>query len=203
MTSPSPTKLATALRAFFAQHLPLTRGLSPRTVLSYRDTFVLLLRFLAERHDCGVVDLELKHLRAEDILVFLDHLETKRKNSVATRNARLAAIHSFARFLATRDPEQVEESQRLLAVPIKRGPARPVDYLEGNEVGAMLAAVSPEKSDHFRDRALLLTLFNTGARVQEMLDIRACDLQLDRPTFVLACAARGEKNVSVRCGPRR
>jgi integrase/recombinase XerD len=184
MTSLSPTKLATALRAFFAQHLPLTRGLSSRTVLSYRDTFVLLLRFLAERHACGVVDLELKHLRAEDILVFLDHLETKRKNSVATRNARLAAIHAFARFLATRDPEQVEESQRILAVPIKRGPARPVDYLEGNEIGAMLEAISPKQSDHLRDRALLLTLFNTGARVQEMLDIRASDLQLDRPTFV-------------------
>lgn len=184
MTSLSPTKLATALRAFFAQHLPLTRGLSSRTVLSYRDTFVLLLRFLAERHACGVVDLELKHLRAEDILVFLDHLEKKRKNSVATRNARLAAIHAFARFLATRDPEQVEESQRILAVPIKRGPARPVDYLEGNEIGAMLEAISPKQSDHLRDRALLLTLFNTGARVQEMLDIRASDLQLDRPTFV-------------------
>src|ERR1700689_429638 len=110
MTGP-PTKFPTALRAFFAQHLPLTRGLSPRTVLSYRDTFVLLLRFLAERHACGVVDLDLKHLRAEDILAFLDHLETKRTNSVATRNARLAAIHSFARFLTTRDPEQVEESQ--------------------------------------------------------------------------------------------
>jgi site-specific recombinase XerD len=184
MTSPSPTKLATALRAFFAQHLPLTRGLSPRTVLSYRDTFVLLLRFLAERHACVVVDLDLKHLRPEDILVFLDHLETERKNSVATRNARLAAIHAFARFLATRDPEQVEESQRILAIPIKRGPARPVDYLEGNEIGAMLEAISPKQSDHLRDRALLLTLFNTGARVQEMLDIRASDLQLDRPTFV-------------------
>jgi site-specific recombinase XerD len=184
MTTSSPTKFATALRAFFAQHLPLTRGLSPRTVLSYRDTFVLLLRFLAERHACGVVDLELDRFRVEDILVFLNHLETKRKNSVATRNARLAAIHAFARFLATRDPEQVEESQRLLAVPIKRGPARPVDYLEGNEISAMLEAVSPEQSDHIRDRALLLTLFNTGARVQEMLDIRTCDLQLDRPTFV-------------------
>jgi site-specific recombinase XerD len=153
-------------------------------VLSYRDTFVLLLRFLAERHGCGVVDLDLEHLRAEDVLVFLDHLETKRKNSVATRNARLAAIHAFARCLATRDPEQVEESQRLVAVPIKRGPARTVDYLEGNEIGAMLDAVSPRRSDHVRDRALLLTLFNTGARVQEMLDIQASDLQLDRPAFV-------------------
>ena len=74
--TPSPTKFATALRAFFAQHLPLTRGLSPRTVLSYRDSFVLLLRFLAARHGCGVVDLELQHLRAEDVLAFLEHLET-------------------------------------------------------------------------------------------------------------------------------
>src|SRR5690349_5171570 len=116
MTPSFPTKFATALRAFFAQHLPLTRGLSPRTVSSYRDTFVLLLRFLAARHGRGVVDLELQHLRADDLLAFLDHLETERKNSVATRNARLAAIHAFARFLATRDPEQMEEAQRLLAV---------------------------------------------------------------------------------------
>ena len=137
--TPSPTKFATALRAFFAQHLPLTRGLSPRTVLSYRDSFVLLLRFLAARHGCGVVDLELQHLRAGDALAFLDHLETERKNSVATRNARLAAIHAFARFLATRDPEPVEECQRLLAVPTKRGPTRAVDYLEGDEIGATAA----------------------------------------------------------------
>ena len=184
MTPSCPTKFATALRAFFAQHLPLTRGLSPRTVSSYRDTFVLLLRFLAARHGCGVVDLELQHLRADDLLAFLDHLETERKNSVATRNARLAAIHAFARFLATRDPEQVEEAQRLLAVPIKRGPTRAVDYLEGDEIGAMLEAVSPQRRDRVRDRALLLTLFNTGARVQELLDLRASDLQLDRPTFV-------------------
>jgi len=184
--TPVPTKFATALRAFFAQHLPLTRGLSPRTVLSYRDTFVLLLRFLAARHGCGVVDLELQHLRVGDVLAFLEHLETERKNSVATRNARLAAIHAFARFLATRDPEPVEECQRLLAVPTKRGPTRTVDYLESEEIGAMLEAVSVHRQDYIRDRALLLTLFNTGARVQELLDIRPGDLQLDRPTSVCA-----------------
>src|SRR5216117_3404514 len=119
MTPSSPTKFATALRAFFAQHLPLTRGLSSRTVSSYRDTFVLLLRFLAARHGCGVVDLELQHLRPDDLLAFLDHLETERKNSVATRA---------------------------------------VDYLEGDEIGAMLEAVSPQRQDRVRDRALLLTL---------------------------------------------
>jgi site-specific recombinase XerD len=184
MTPSFPTQFATALRAFFAQHLPLTRGLSPRTVLSYRDTFVLLLRFLAKRHGCAVVDLELQHFRADDVLAFLEHLETERKNSVATRNARLAAVHSFARFLATRDPEQVAEAQRLLAVPIKRGPARAIDYLEGQEIGALMEAVVFHARDHLRDRALLLTLFNTGARVQEVLDIRTGDLQLERPTFV-------------------
>lgn len=183
--TPSPTKFATTLRTFFAQHLPLTRGLSPRTVLSYRDTFVLLLRFLAGRHGCGVESLDLHHLRADDVLFFLDNLETERKNSVATRNARLAAIHAFARFLATRDPEQVEEAQRILAIPIKRGPTRTVDYLEGDEIGAMLEAVLRHRQDQVRDRALLLTLFNTGARVQELLDIRAADLQLDRPSSVL------------------
>lgn len=184
MTPSFPTKFASSVRAFFAQHLPLTRGLSPQTVRSYRDTFVLLLRFLSAHHGCEVVDLELEHLTPDDVLLFLDHLEMERKNSVATRNARLAAIHAFARFLATRDPERVEEAQRLLAVPIKRGPVRAVDYLEGDEIGAMLQAVSPQRSDHVRDRALLLTLFNTGARVQEVLDIRIDDLQLDRPSFV-------------------
>jgi integrase/recombinase XerD len=184
VAAPSPTCFATALRVFFSQHLPLTRGLSPRTVASYRDTFVLLLRFLAERHHCHVVRLDLDQLAAEDILAFLDHLETHRKNGVATRNARLAAIHAFARFVATRHPEHMDACQRLLAVPTKRGPVRAIDYLEANEIRAMLQAVTPDQRDSVRDYAILLTLFNTGARVQELLDIRVSDLQLDRPQHV-------------------
>ena len=184
MKPPSPTGFAAALRAFFSRHLPLTRGLSPRTVSSYRDSFVLLLRFLSARHRCDVVDLGLNHLGADDVLAFLDHLETDRKNSVATRNARLAAVHAFARFVATRDPASVEASQRLLAVPTKRGPVRAVDYLEADEIRAMLDAVRRQARDPVRDHALLLTLFNTGARVQELLDVRASDLQLEGPTFV-------------------
>jgi integrase/recombinase XerD len=184
MTPRAPTAFAAALRAFFARHLPLTRGLSPRTVLGYRDTFVLLLRYLATRHHCDVVDLTLDHLSADDVLAFLDHLETDRKNGVATRNARLAAIHTFARFVATRGPEHLERCQRVLAVPIKRGPVRAIDYLESDEIRAMLDAVPEQGRHHMRDRALLLTLFNTGARVQELLDLHAGDVHLDRPTFV-------------------
>jgi integrase/recombinase XerD len=191
MTPCFPTKLARALRAFFAQHLPFTRGLSPRTVLSYRDTFVLLLRFLAMRHDCGVVDLELQHLRTDDVFAFLDHLETKRNNSVTTRNARLAAVHSFARFLATQDPEQVAEAQRLLAVPSKRGPTRAVDYLEGEEIAAMLEAVASHRRDHVRDRA-----FKNSSRSGPAICNWSAPLSF-------ASGARDARNVFAPCGPKR
>jgi len=158
MTPSASAVFAATLRAFFAQHLPLTRGLSPRTVLSYRDSFVLLLRFLATRHHCDVVDLTLDHMSADQVLAFLDHLEADRKNSVATRNARLAAIHAFVRFAATRGPEHVEHCQRVLALPTKRGPVRAIDYLESHEIRAMLDAVPRQARHAARDRALLLTL---------------------------------------------
>lgn len=182
-TSP-PTILASALRAFFSQHLPLTRGLSPKTLLSYRDAFVLLVRFLATRHACQVVDLDVGHLGPEDLLAFLEHLECERGNRAATRNARLAAVHAFARFLATRHPECLERCQRLLAIPTKRTRIAPVEYLEGEEIGAMLEAVDLHQPQGPRDQALLLTLFNTGARVQELLDVCPVDLQLERPSLV-------------------
>ncbi len=192
MKTPPPSDLASAIRVFFSQHLPLTRGLSARTIASYRDAFVLLLRFVAERHRCAVADLGLAHIGPGDVIDFLDHLETDRKNSVATRNARLAAVHSFARFVAMRYPESVENCQRLLAVPSKRGPVHTVDYLESQEIGAMLESVDTRKRNALRDRALLLTLFNTGARVQELLDIRPGDLQLDRP-HVVRLRGKGRK----------
>lgn len=192
MKSPGPTTLARALRAFFSEHMPLTRGLSPHTVHSYRDAFTLLLRFLEARHGCPVVDLDLVHLTPADLVAFLDHLETKRGNGISTRNARLAAVHSFARFVATRHPEHLETCQRLLAVPIKRARARVVEYLEGQELRAMLDAIDRSSVDGRRDHALLLALFNTGARVQEMLDVRPADLQLERP-FQVRLRGKGRK----------
>ena len=181
MKAHSTTALARELRAFFSTHMPVTRGLSPRTVGSYRDTFVLLLRFLSKRHACPIVNLDLTHLGTEDLLAFLDHLEKDRGNCITTRNARLAAIHSFAHFIATRYPEHMEPCQRLLAIPTKRAPIRPVEHLEPNEIRAMIAAVDYRKPQGRRDLALILTLFNTGARVQELLDIRPADLHLERP----------------------
>jgi len=192
MKSPSPTKLASTLRFFFSEHLPLTRGLSPHTVSSYRDTFVLLLRFLAARHACTVTDLDVVHLGPKDLIAFLDHLETARRNLASTRNARLAAVRSFVKFVATRHPECIETCQRILAVPSKRDRPKTVEYLESDEIHAMLEAVDQQKPHGKRDYALLLTLFNTGGRVQEILDVRPRDLQLERP-YQIRLRGKGRK----------
>jgi len=125
----APNALARALRGFFTDHLPRVRGMSPHTVCSYRDAFMLLLRFLAKRGRCHVVALDFQHLDPEGILAFLHYLETDRGNGAATRNARLAAIHAFARFAAADHPEHLALCQRILAVPFKRKRLRVVEYL--------------------------------------------------------------------------
>jgi integrase/recombinase XerD len=198
MKSPAqPNSLARSLRRFFSDHMPRARGLSPHTVLSYRDAFALLLRFLAKRLGRQVVDLDLPDLEPDGVTAFLEDLETDRANCAATRNARLAAIHAFARFVAAQHPEHLEICQRLLAVPFKRARLRVVDYLEDDEIGAMLDATDPMTPDGRRDRALLLVMLNTGGRVQEILDIRPRDLQLVRPLQVRICG-KGRKE---RCCP--
>jgi len=187
-----PNMLARALRRFFADHMPRARGLSRHTVLSYRDAFALLLRFLARRGGRDVVDLDLPDIDPDGVIAFLEELEAGRANCAATRNARLAAVHAFARFVAAQHPEHIEICQRLLAVPFKRARLRVVDYLEDDEVAAMLAATDRTTADGRRDRALLLVMLNTGGRVQEILDIRPRDLQLDRPLQVRICG-KGRK----------
>lgn len=181
MNASRPNELACALRGFFTDHLPRVRGMSAHTVCSYRDAIVLFLRFLAEHRKRPAVTLDFRDLTADAVLAFLEHLESARGNAAATRNNRLAAIHAFARYAVTNQPQQMEICQRILAVPFKRARTRLVEYLEADEIRALLAAPNRKTPDGRRDHALLLALFNTGARVQEILDVRPCDLQLMRP----------------------
>jgi len=181
MTTVGSNALARAFRAFFADHLPRVRGASPHTVLSYRDTIVLLLRFLSVRHGRPVVQLDFDDMSPDDVLAFLDHLERDRGNCASTRNARLAAIHAFARHAAAGTPEHIELCQRLLSIPFKRTALPVVEYLDAEEVRALLRAPDQTTPAGRRDHTLLLLLFNSGARVQELVDIRPCDLQLTRP----------------------
>lgn len=192
MSSVGPTALGRALRGFFANDLPQVRGVSRHTVLSYRDAITLLLRFLAVHHRRAVVTLDFPDLAPEHLLAFLSHLETQRGNGIATRNARLAAVHAFARYAAMHHPEHLALCQQILAVPFKRAPQILVEYLEADELQALLQAPDRATCAGRRDHALLLTMFNTGGRVQEILDLRPCDLQLEHPTQARLCG-KGRK----------
>jgi integrase/recombinase XerD len=191
MSSP-PNALATTLRTFFGDHLPTIRGMSPHTIRSYRDCFALLLRFLATATERPVATLDMPDLTVEHIVAFLHHVEQDRGVTATTRNVRLAAIHSFARFLAAQEPLDLDRAQRILAIPFKRARPRPIAYLEYEEIAAVLAGVDRSTRAGRRDYTLLAAMFNTGARVQEILDLRAGDLQLTKP-YQVRLLGKGRK----------
>ncbi len=184
MKEAPPNALAVTLRAFFTEHLPVVRGLRPNTLLSYRDSIVLFLRFLALDRDQPVAALDLCDIDRDVILAFLEHLEGDRGNRVSSRNVRLAALRSFAHFAAGRAPEHIAAVQQILGVPRKRTSTLAVGYLEGDEFLAMLEEAEHSGSRSMRNHALLLTMLNTGARVSELIGIRPLDLSLDRPLQV-------------------
>jgi len=184
MTPPYPNTLARSLRQFFSDYLPAIRGLSPHTMQSYRDTVVLLLRFVAHAKQRDPVRLELSDLLPEEVLAFLKHLETERHNKTSTRNVRLAAIHAFFRHVATHYPEHLEQAQRILSIPMKRTQTQPIDYFTYQELCAVFESVDRTHAHGRRDYALLVTMFNTGARVQEIVDLKVSDLQLTKPCQV-------------------
>ena len=170
-----PNLLASLLRNFFCDHLPILRGMSPNTIKSYRDSLVLLLRFLALHKNRQISSLDLEDMGHQDIKTFLAYLERNRKNSASTRNIRLAAFHSFFRFVAAQHPDRLEYVQRILGIPFKKTDTKVVDYLEYEEIREILSTVDRNTPKGQRDYTLLAALFNTGARVQEILDLRAVE----------------------------
>ncbi len=192
-----PNLLALLLQDFFASHLPKLRGMSPHTIQSYRDSVVLLLRYLASHKNRPVSSLDLIDLGPQEVQSFLDYLELERKNTTTTRNVRLSAVHSFFRFVASRHPDRLEHTQRILGIPFKKTHSRMIDYLEYDEIEKILSLIDRTTPKGRRDYTLLATMFNTGARVQKILDLKACDLQLTKP-FQLHLMGKGRKQ---RCCP--
>jgi integrase/recombinase XerD len=191
-TIQNPNALAHTLRNFFTDHLSGLRGVSLHTIHSYRDCLTLLLRFVAVQQQCSVAELDIPSLGSEQVINFLQYLEDERHNSPTTRNVRLAAIHAFFRYLASKHPEQLEHCQRILAIPFKQANTRSIEYFEYAEIEAILAATNRFSRDGRRDYALLATMFNTGARVQEILDLRWRDLQLNKP-YQVRLMGKGRK----------
>jgi integrase/recombinase XerD len=195
MTRSSHDNLLALLQSFFRDYLGSVRGASTHTVRAYRDALKLFFLFLAGRKRRSVAELSLDDIQAEAVLSFLSHVETKRGNSATTRNSRLAALRSFAQHLLRHDIARANQYGRILAIPSKRAIARVVSYVEPEEARAIIAAVEERSSLAARDRALLLFLYNTGARVSEALNVHSRQLRLDRPRQVRLFGKGGKERV--------
>ena len=171
-----PQTLGPLLRSYFEDHLPCRKGLQPTTVRNYRDALVLYLQFVARERRCRLTRLQLGDLTCEGVVRFLRHLETQRRNSIATRNQRLAALRSWFEYAAGRRPEFMEEAQRLAGVPMKRMPPPRTRFLHRDEVEDLFGTLPSSGPLALRDRTLMLFLYNTGARVQEVVRLRVENL---------------------------
>jgi len=175
--SASPT-LGSLLQSYFEDYLRCQKGLQPATLRSYRDVVRLFLLFVAAHRRQRLTRLRLSELTSDQVLRFLNHLEKERENGVATRNQRLAALRSLFEYLAERVPEMLSEAQRVMAVPTKRTAPPRTRFMERDEIEALFDHLPSNGALALRDRTLLLFLYNTGARVQEVADLRVGNLEL-------------------------
>ena len=195
-THPNFSKL---VQAFFTERLLRQRKASSETIAGYRDSFRLFLRFAAKRLKKEPSKLSLEELDASFIGEFLDHLEGERSNSVRTRNARLAAIHSFFRYVSFQEPSCADLCRRILAIPSKRYERRPIEYLTREEIDALVAAPDTTTWIGRRDQVLMLVAIQTGLRVSELSGLQRQDVRLGRGAHV-RCKGKGRKQ---RCTPLR
>jgi site-specific recombinase XerD len=175
---------ASLVQEFFCQRLVQQQNASTNTVAAYRDTFRLLLRFLQQRKHKAPANVLLTDLDAITVLAFLDDLERHRGNTIRTRNARLAALRSFMKYAASRDPTALPIAQRVLAIPMKRFDLPLLGYLTREEVKVIVEAPDQTTWSGRRDRALLTVLYNTGMRVSEAIGLHRADVLLHQAPAV-------------------
>lgn len=184
--------IAPLIQAFFLDFLVAQRGLSPNTIAAYRDCIKLFLNFAAGRLEKPVDKLTVEDFQDKLVVAFLDDLETSRRNSTRTRNVRLAALHSLFRYIAGQQPEAMARCQQICTVPVKRTSHKTIEYLEDHEIRAVLDSVDPSSLNALRDYGLLLLLYNTGARAQEVVDLRIDKLRFEKP-YQVKLSGKGRK----------
>ena len=187
------------VESYFMDHLQRARGASTHTIRAYGHAIRLFLLFLAQRVRRPVARLELDDIRVEAVLAFLDHLESSRSNTPSTRNCRLAAIHGLVEHLLRSDVTRAGQYERILAVRAKRTRGRVIAYLEAEQVRAILAEPDRRTPAGIRDYALLLLLFNTGARIAEVLALTVEDLRVGGRRQVRV-RGKGNKDRICPCG---
>ena len=187
------TLLAPTLQAFFTERLMTQQNASAHTVASYRDCLRLLVCFARTATGTQPAQLRVEQVDAALVGAFLDHLEHDRGVSIATRNARLAAVHSLFRFAALRHPDHAELISRVLAIPVKRAERAIVAFLTAEETDALLAAPDPSRRAGRRDHALVALAVQTGLRVSEITGLRVADVHLGAGPYV-RCTGKGRKD---------
>jgi integrase/recombinase XerD len=176
-----PTDFSVHLTNFLTHYLAAQRNLSPNTIMAYRDVFTLLLRFCRDVQGVALERLRLEQIDVSLVETFLDYLEKERKSSPRTRNHRLAAWHAFFRYVQAEAPTHMLQCQKILAIPLRRHARPAVAYLSKEELADILAEPDLRTADGRRDAVLLSVLYDTGARVQELIDLSVGDVRLDTP----------------------
>ncbi len=184
--------LAPLIKRFFSHYLPVQKGLSVNTIISYRDAVKLLLCYSADHSKKTVDTLIIEDLNESMVLKFLDHIERQRGCIARTRNARLAAIRSLFVFVGREEPMLLVQCHRVRAIPLKRTGHKIVDYLEENELQAVLNSIDINSRTGIRDRALFMLLYNTGARASEIVNLKLNDLRLT-DTAQITLLGKGKK----------
>lgn len=186
------TDFANYLTKYFTNYLPQQRNVSKNTIYSYRDTFKLLLQYVKNIEHLPAERITIESLDQNTILGFLNWIENKRMCAISTRNQRLAAIHSFFRYVQYEAPTLLENFHKILSIPFKKVPNTIVEYLTPKAMKYLLSQPDKTTKRGRRDLTLLSTLYDTGARVQELIDIKVCDVAISDPTTILL-KGKGDK----------
>jgi integrase/recombinase XerD len=187
-----PTDFSRNLTNFLSKYLPGERGMSSHTISSYKVAFMLLITFMEQHKKINVRKLELKHITMENVVEFLGWLQTNRKNSTATRNVRLAALHSFITYLQYHHPEYLHEWQRILSIKAKRSKKATINYLSVEGIKLVLEQPDTATRKGRRDLAMLALMYDCSARVQEIIDLKPSSIRLNKP-YTIKIIGKGNK----------
>ncbi|KXS47917.1 MAG: site-specific recombinase XerD [Halanaerobium sp. T82-1] len=180
------------LTTFLKNYLPGEKGVSENTILSYRDTFILLLKFFKDRKNISAENITLEIITKDIIVDFLGWIEVQRHCSITTRNIRLAAMHSFFRYLQYQSPENLQEWQRILSIPVKKTEKATMNYLSLDGIKLLLEMPDQSLKSGQRNLAILSLMYDTAARVQEIIDLTPSNIRFDKP-YTVKLIGKGKK----------
>lgn len=187
-----PTDLSRSLTDFLSKYLPGERGMSPNTISSYKVTFILFITFMEKQKGININKLALKDLRKDSIVAVLDWLQRARNCSDATRNVRLAALHSFCRFLQYQNPESLYEWQRILSIRVKKTETGVVNHLTVDGIKHLLKQPNAATPKGLSDLAILCLMYDSAARVSEVINLTPSMIRLEKP-YTIKLVGKGNK----------